>query len=79
MHLFGHNVDYDAAGTEDRQGGHGPLTRRPSVLDVAQGMGLRAVEKVRSHAGQHPDIAVVCSTTPFGLPRRRLISAFRKA
>jgi len=34
----------DAAGTEDRQGSHGTQISRPFVLDVAQGMGLRAVE-----------------------------------
>jgi len=32
---------------EDRQGGHGPEARGSSVLDVAQGVGLRASEKVR--------------------------------
>ena len=41
----------DAAGTEDRQGSHGPETGGSSVLDVAQGMGLRAVEKVRFARG----------------------------
>jgi len=41
----------DAAGTEDRQGRHSAETRRSSVLDVAQGMGLRAVEKVRFARG----------------------------
>ena len=34
-----------------------------SVLDDAQGMGLRAVKKFGSHAGQ-PEHAMVCSTTP---------------
>ncbi|MGB6801885.1 MAG: hypothetical protein WBE31_06425, partial [Candidatus Sulfotelmatobacter sp.] len=34
--------------TKDRQGGDGPPAGGSSVLDVAQGMGLRAVEKVRS-------------------------------
>src|SRR6266852_3012128 len=41
----------DATGTEDRQGSHGPQTSRSSVLDVAQEMGLRAVEKVRFARG----------------------------
>jgi hypothetical protein len=34
------------------KGSHGAETRGSSVLDVAQGMGLRAVEKFGSHAGQ---------------------------
>jgi hypothetical protein len=33
-----------AAGTEDRQGSDGAETRRSPVLDMAQGMGLRAVD-----------------------------------
>src|SRR5271167_3388173 len=41
----------DATGTENREGSHGPQTSRSSVLDVAQGMGLRAVEKVRFARG----------------------------
>jgi Transposase len=40
-----------AARTQDREGSHGPQTRRSSVLDVAQGMELRAVEKVRFARG----------------------------
>jgi transposase len=34
-----------------RQGSHGPETRGSSALDVAQGMGLLAVEKVRFACG----------------------------
>ncbi len=41
----------DAAGTEDRQGSHGPETGHSPVLDVAQGMGLRAVDEVRFARG----------------------------
>jgi hypothetical protein len=37
--------------TENRQGRHGPQTSGSSVLDVAQGMGLRADEKVRFERG----------------------------
>src|SRR6202162_5216214 len=40
-----------AARTEDRQGGDGAETRHSFVLDVAQGMGLRAGEKVRFARG----------------------------
>jgi hypothetical protein len=40
-----------APGTEDRQGRHGPQTSGSSVLDVAQGMELRAVGKVRFARG----------------------------
>ena len=40
-----------AARTKDCQGRHGPQTSRSSVLDVAQGMELRAVEKVRFARG----------------------------
>jgi transposase len=40
-----------ASRTTDRQDRHGPETRGSSVLDVAQGMGLRAVEKVRFARG----------------------------
>ena len=50
-----------AAGTEDRQGRHGPETGGSSVLDDAQGMGLRAVEKVRFARGTARNIAMVCS------------------
>ena len=52
----------DAAGTEDHQGGHAE-TRGP-VLDVAQGMGLRAVEKDRFRTRDSPEIAMVCSRIP---------------
>ena len=41
----------DAARTKDRQGCHGAETRHSFVLDVAQGMGLRASEKVRFARG----------------------------
>src|ERR1035437_2914399 len=41
-----------AARTEDRQGGHGAKTGGSFVLDDAQGMGLRAVEKVRFARGK---------------------------
>jgi hypothetical protein len=41
----------DATGTEDRQDRHGAQTGRSDVVDDAQGMGLRAVEKFGSHAG----------------------------
>ena len=41
----------DAPGTEDRQGRHGPQTSGSHVLDVAQGMELRAVGKVRFARG----------------------------
>jgi len=41
----------DAAGTEDRQGSDGTETRGWFVLDDAQGMGLRAGEKVRFARG----------------------------
>ena len=37
----------DAARTENRQGGHGTKTGGSLLLDDAQGMGLRAGEKVR--------------------------------
>src|SRR5207245_9259329 len=37
----------DAPGTEDRQGSDGAPTGSSDVLDDAQGMELRAVEKVR--------------------------------
>ena len=40
-----------AARSEDRQSCHGPKTRDSSVLDVAQGMGLRADEEVRFARG----------------------------
>ena len=40
-----------AARAKDRKGRHGPQTGCSSVLDVAQGMGLRAVEKVRFARG----------------------------
>src|SRR6202162_4267100 len=42
----------DAARTENRQGGHGAKTGGSPLLDDAQGMGLRAVEKVRFARGQ---------------------------
>jgi transposase len=42
----------DAPGTEDRQGRHGPQAGGSSVLDDAPGMGLSAVVKFGSHAGQ---------------------------
>ena len=41
----------DAARTEDRQGRHGAETGGSHVLDVAQGMGLRTVDKVRFARG----------------------------
>ena len=53
-----------ATRTKDRQGRHGPPTSGSSVLDVAQGMGLRAVEKVRFARGTARKIAMVCSRTP---------------
>src|SRR5258708_19469296 len=46
----------DAPGPEDRQGCDGPATGHSFVLDVAQGMGLRASEKVRFTPGQSPNI-----------------------
>jgi hypothetical protein len=42
---------WDAAGTENRQGRHGAATGVSHVLDLAQGMGARAVEKVRFARG----------------------------
>jgi hypothetical protein len=36
-----------AARAKDREGGDGPETCSPPLLDVARGMGLRAVEEVR--------------------------------
>jgi len=42
----------DAPGAEDRQGCDGAATCYSFVLDVAQGMGLRASEKVRFARGQ---------------------------
>src|ERR1700693_5036275 len=41
----------DAARTENRQGGHGTKTGGSPLLDDAQGMGLRASEKVRFARG----------------------------
>ena len=41
----------DAARTEDRQGRHGAETGGSFVLDATQGMGLRAVDKVRFARG----------------------------
>src|SRR5712692_11274297 len=41
-----------ATGTTDRQGGHGSETSDSIVLDVAQRMGLRAVEEVRFARGR---------------------------
>ena len=41
----------DAPGPEDRQGRHGAAAGHSFVLDVAQGMGLRASEKVRFARG----------------------------
>src|SRR5438128_12174307 len=43
---------HDAARAQDRQGSDGAETGRCSLLDVAQGMELRAVKKFGSHAGQ---------------------------
>jgi hypothetical protein len=43
---------HDATRTQDRQGSDGAETGRCSLLDVAQGMELRAVRKFGSHAGQ---------------------------
>jgi len=42
----------DAARTQDREGGDGTKIGRYAVLDVAQGMQLRAVKKFGSHAGR---------------------------
>ncbi len=42
----------DATGTTDRQGRDGPQARRSTLLDVAQGMGLRTVEKTRCARGR---------------------------
>src|ERR1039457_6383824 len=42
----------DAARTENRQGRHGAKTSGSFVLDDAQGMGLRAVEKIRFARGK---------------------------
>src|SRR5260370_40598515 len=42
----------DAPGPEDRQGCHGAAAGHSFVLDVAEGMGLRASEKVRFARGQ---------------------------
>jgi len=41
----------DATRTKDRQGRHGTKTGGTPVLDVAQGMGLRAVERVQFARG----------------------------
>jgi len=41
----------DATRKENREGRHGPEAGGSSVLDVAQGMGLRAVEKIRFARG----------------------------
>ena len=41
----------DVKGAKDGQGRHGPQTGGSDVLDVAPGMGLRAVEKVRFARG----------------------------
>ena len=41
----------DAPGPGDRQGRHGAAARQSFVLDVAQGMGLRASERVRFARG----------------------------
>ena len=41
----------DAPGPEDRQGCHGAAAGHSFVLDVAQGMGLRASEKVQFARG----------------------------
>ena len=43
---------FHAPGPEDRQGRHGAATCDWFVLDVAQGMRLRASEKVRFARGQ---------------------------
>jgi hypothetical protein len=42
----------DAPRTKDGQGGHGQALSHSLVLDVAPRMGLRAVERFGSHAGQ---------------------------
>src|SRR5208337_2087225 len=42
----------DAARAEDRQGRHGAETGSSPVLDVAQGMELRAVETIRFARGR---------------------------
>jgi hypothetical protein len=44
-------------------GRHGAETSGWSVLDVAYGMGLRAVEKVRFASGTDSYIAMVCGKT----------------
>src|SRR5438128_7083336 len=41
-----------APGEKDRESRHGAQTRGSSVLDVAQGMGLRTVEKARCARGR---------------------------
>src|SRR6266550_4189645 len=51
----------DATGTTDRQGRDGPQASRSTLLDVAQGMGLRTVEKarfVRGRARKSPGCAI---------------------
>src|SRR5437762_7508707 len=45
------------------QGRHGAPPGASAVLDVAQSMGLRAVNKVQS-ARDSPEQALVCSRTP---------------
>ena len=42
----------DASGPEDRQGCHGTAVGHSFVLDVAQGMGIRASQEVRFARGQ---------------------------
>src|SRR5216683_275651 len=54
----------DAPGPEDRQGRHGAQTRHSLVLDVAQGVGLRAGEKVRFARGPARKSPWCASRTP---------------
>jgi hypothetical protein len=42
----------DAARTQDREGGDGVQIGHCSLLDVAQGLDVRAVKKFGSHAGE---------------------------
>jgi hypothetical protein len=42
----------DAARTQDRQGGDGAQIGHCSLLDVGQGLDVRAVKKFGSHAGE---------------------------
>ena len=52
----------DAARAEDCQSRDGPQVGHSVVLDDAQGMGLRAGEKIRFARGTARNIAMVCST-----------------